>query len=75
MVSEVKVEQLRGSSRAGAVEAVSKREHTMLDGEVRTGSRSTLYRWLGTLRSATASRASSPKPDRPSPRQRCWASA
>jgi transposase InsO family protein len=46
VVSEVKVEQLRGSTRASAVAAVSKREHTMLDGEARTVSRSTLYRWL-----------------------------
>ena len=46
VVSEVKVALLRGSSRACAVDVVSKREHTMLDGQARTVSRSTLYRWL-----------------------------
>jgi putative transposase len=46
VVSEVKVEQLRGSTRACAIDAVLKREHTMLDGRTRTVSRSTLYRWL-----------------------------
>jgi hypothetical protein len=51
VVSEMKVEQLRGSTRACAVDAVLKREHTMLDGCMRTVSRSTLYRWAVALRS------------------------
>lgn len=36
VVSEVKVQELQGSSCARAVDAVLEREHTMLDGSLRT---------------------------------------
>jgi len=46
VVSEVHVEVLGGRSRAQAVEAVCRREHTTLEGQARVVSRSSLYRWL-----------------------------
>ena len=46
LVSEVQVEVLGGRSRARAVDAVCRREHTTLEGQTRKVSRSSLYRWL-----------------------------
>lgn len=46
VIGEVETEQMRGLSRARALEKVASREHLTLDGRRRTVSARSLYRWL-----------------------------